>query len=91
MPSIEQQITINAPSDRVWSALGDFGGIDRWSPVINHSTATEGPERGVGTRRACEMKGLFPNVVERATEWDEGHGYTFEIEGAPMLKQALST
>ena len=91
MPSIEQQITIDAPSDRVWDALGDFGGIDRWSPSINHSSAGDGPQRGVGAERACEVKGIFPNVVERTTQWGEGHGYSFEIEGAPMLKQATST
>ncbi len=91
MPSIEQRISIDAPTDRVWSALSDFGGIDRWSPVINHSASVDGTERGVGPERACKVKGLFPDVVKRTMEWDEGHGYSFEIEGAPMLRKALST
>ena len=91
MPNIEQRISIDAPTDRVWSALGDFGGIDRWSPVINHSASVDGAERGVGAERACELKGLFPNVVERTTQWDEGRGYSFEIKGAPMLREALSS
>jgi hypothetical protein len=85
----DQRISIDAPTDRVWSALGDFGGIDRWSPVINHSASVDGAERGVGAERACELKGLFPNVVERTTQWDEGRGYSFEIKGAPMLREAL--
>lgn len=70
MPSIEQRISIDAPTDRVWSALGDFGGIDNWSPVINHSASTDGAERGVGAERSCEVKGLFLDVVERTTEWN---------------------
>ena len=88
---LDRTITLDAPAGRVWQILADFGAIDRWSPVINHSASVDGPTSGVGATRACEVAGIFPNVVERATEWDEGRSLTFEIEGAPMMRSVNST
>ncbi len=51
MGVVEEQVVIQRPSDEVWAVLSDFGNIHRWSPVVNHSEATNEVEGGVGCER----------------------------------------
>lgn len=34
MPSVDYSTVLNAPIDRVWSGIRDFGKLDKWHPLI---------------------------------------------------------
>jgi hypothetical protein len=42
----------------------------------------------VGAVRVCELK--QGTVVETILEWDEGRSFTYQGEGAPMMKRATN-
>jgi uncharacterized protein YndB with AHSA1/START domain len=58
MPEFTVSRQIDAPIEKVWEVLDDFGDIARWSPGIKTSELTsEGPV-GEGTTRNCDFVGL---------------------------------
>ena len=90
MGVVEEQVVIQRPSDEVWAVLSDFGNIHRWSPVVNHSEATNEVEGGVGCERSCAVGG-FGSITERATGWDEDRQIAVVVEGAPMMREMAAT
>ncbi len=88
MPTVTRQIEIDAPTDRVWAVLSDFGGVYKWNPTVTHSSLIEDQGTGVGAQRTCTVAG-FGDITERATAWEEGKSMSVDISGAPMLKRAV--
>src|SRR5689334_5691164 len=87
MMKITMSVCIDAPAERVWSVLGDFGSIHLWVDAIQHSYCP-GAVRGVGATRVCELKG--GTVHERVVEWDEGRSFRYCAESAPFLRNAAN-
>ena len=79
MKTIRSTIHIDAPTDKVWEVISDFGNIYRWNRTISasHLTSTDG--HGVGTTRHCDMTIPGASVEERIVDWQEGSSYTVEI------------
>ncbi len=90
MRTVARQIEIDAPIERVWAVLGDFGAVYKWNPTVTHSSLIAGEGTGVGAERSCTVAG-FGDITERAIAWEEGKSMTVEISGAPMLKSAKGT
>jgi uncharacterized protein YndB with AHSA1/START domain len=58
MPGFTLKRTIEAPVERVWKVLEDFGSISQWSPGVKFSELTsEGPVVE-GTTRHCDFAPL---------------------------------
>ena len=72
---------INAPADRVWEALDDFGDIADYSPFLASSPITNGVERGEGAERTCHFNDGGA-IVERITHYEPGRGYRVDIVDA---------
>lgn len=76
--SVEKDITVKAPADKVWAMIGPFCSIDKWHPAIG--TCTE--EGGVRTLTTKDGKATF---VEKQTKNDpSGMKYSYEIEKSPL-------
>ncbi len=76
--SIEKEITVKAPADKVWAMIGPFCSIDKWHPAIG--TCTE--DNGVRTLTTKDGKGTF---VEKQTKNDpKDMKYSYEIEKSPL-------
>lgn len=87
MPRFERTVRIDAPRDRVWSLLADFGGIERFHPGLRASRSTSARNEGIGASRHCELRPAG-SVEERAVGWDEGRSLRVEIyagRGTPPL------
>jgi uncharacterized protein YndB with AHSA1/START domain len=55
MPAFTMKRNIEAPIERVWEILDDFGGISQWSPGVKSSELTsEGPV-AEGSTRSCDF------------------------------------
>ncbi len=58
MPEFTVSRHIDAPIEKVWEVLDDFGGIARWSPGIRTSELTSVGPVGEGTTRNCDFVGV---------------------------------
>lgn len=84
MAQIHVRSIIDAPVERAWDALADFGNIHLFNPYLSGSHFMEGRGScGVGTRRQCDLK-LGGSLHERVTEWRPGESYTVEINAPSM-------
>ena len=73
------KIRINAPREKVWDVLADFGGMYRWNPSLLYSYCTSINERGEGATVHCDAHGTGVYMKQRVVEWWEGEGYKLEV------------
>jgi len=64
MPEFTVTRKINAPVEKVWEVLEDFGRISEWSEGVKHSVLTSEGAVGEGTTRHCDFS-PFGGVEER--------------------------
>ncbi|MCL2449161.1 MAG: SRPBCC family protein [Polyangiaceae bacterium] len=89
---LRSEITIEAPPERVWHALGErFMHIGEWAAPITSSCPVGPSEPGVGMSRACTITPFGPAragvVKERLTRFDrERMVFEYEaLEGLPSF------
>ncbi|MFQ5516458.1 MAG: SRPBCC family protein [Acidimicrobiia bacterium] len=78
MTSFTRTITIDAPTERVWTILADVGTIAEWNPGLTSSKLTSDEPTGPNASRHCDLKG-GKYVEERVSEYEEGKLLTMEI------------
>ena len=94
MPRYRATIGIDASTEKVWEAIGDFGNIYKWNPGVPNSHLTSAPEIGEGTTRHCDLTVPGASIEERVTDWQEGTSYTVDIYEArrvPFVKDLSAT
>ncbi len=84
MPEFTINRQIDAPVEKVWEVLHDFGDIQRWNPGVKTSALTsEGPV-AEGSTRSCEFA-PFGSVNERVAAHHEHERLTVHIYEAFKL------
>ena len=94
MPRYQATIDIDAPAEKVWKVIGDFGNIYRWNPSVPKSHLTSGTELGEGATRHCDLTSPGASIEERITDWQEGSSYTVDIyrkKRVPFVKDLTAT
>jgi carbon monoxide dehydrogenase subunit G len=94
MAKVTREIRIDAPKEKVWNALADFGGISVFNPTVPNSYSTSEQNSGVGASRHCDLALSGASIEERVVEWIDGEQMTIEIyEGkkTPPFKTAYAT
>ena len=79
MSTVKREVRIDAPYEKVWSTMANFGDIYTYNPGVPHSYLTSEQETGVGTTRHCDLAFAGASIEERILEWNEGDSYTLEI------------
>lgn len=83
MRELTEQTVINAPMEKVWEALADFGGVSDWAPYMKTSHLIGDLSTGIGTRRGMRHALGF-RFEECVTSWEDGKGYSFDVFRAPF-------
>jgi uncharacterized membrane protein len=78
MTSINREVTVDAPADKVWADLADFGNVATWNPSVKKSFLTSTQTRGEGITRECQLVPVG-TIQEQVTSWVEGESMTIEI------------
>ena len=90
MSKLTATVQIDAPAEKVWQTIADFGGVSNWAPNVLSSYSTTPNNGGVDAARHCEVAG-FGGVDERVVDWTDGSGYTFTVENIGPVRSVLST
>jgi mxaD protein len=68
--AIVHTIAIDAPADAVWAVVGDFGGIQRWSPGVESSRLVLHDRNETGAIRLLRRRGDGTQVTEKLLDYD---------------------
>ena len=68
--NIFHTITIDAPADKVWAMIGDFGGIQRWAPGAESSRLILHKRNETGAIRLLRRRGDGTQVTEKLLDYD---------------------
>lgn len=94
MTTLTREVWINAPKEKVWAILADFGNIYIFNPGVPRSYLTSSQRHGVGATRHCDLTLGSAAIEERIVAWTEGESMQIEIyQGtkAPPFKKAMAT
>ena len=90
MPEFTITRQIDAPVERVWEVLDDFGGIHRWNPGVKHSELTSDGEVSHGSTRRCDFA-PFGSVNERIERHEHHERLTVDIHETFKLPISKAT
>lgn len=86
--TFKRAIEIDAPKERVWKALADFGNICHAHPAVDTSHVTSSQKEGVGATRHCNFNMMGATAEERIVEWNDGKSLkieAYEIKKLPGM------
>ena len=56
MLHVKKSITINAPADKVWEKISDFGDLGAWHPAVAKTEIVEGVNNVKGAKRVLTLQ-----------------------------------
>lgn len=81
--SFQVQTRIQAPADRVWATLGDFGHEHLWTKSVK-SCQRDTPDVRVGTTRTCQLPRPLmgrTEARETLTEYEPERALAYVLDG----------
>ena len=87
MSQLSTQVQIKAPADKLWKVLVDLDSLPQWAPDNASSETASQNSETMTTARYYDAT-PFRNAKERATGWEEGHHYAYEVKNIGPIKSA---
>src|SRR5205085_11733354 len=82
---ITESVEIKAPIDKVWEAVRDFDGLNKWHPGFASDELVSGGNGKVGAVRKLTIKD-GPTFTEKLLAYDAVHHYyRYKILESPLL------
>ncbi len=69
MHRISGKLLVDAPREKVWDVLADFGNVYKVSPGVKASRSTSKSPNGEGATRHCDLTLMGATVEERITKY----------------------
>lgn len=79
MTTINNEITINAPIEKIWEALTDVEMLDKYDPTVKKSTALTTTKSGMGAKRKVSMLDGKNWFDEEVTEYKPNEVLTYTL------------
>jgi hypothetical protein len=89
MSQLSTQVQIKAPADKLWKVLVDPDSLSQWAPDNASSETRSQNSKTMSTARYYDAN-PFHNAEERATGWQEGHHYAYEVKNIGPIKSAYN-
>ena len=89
MSQLPTQVQIKAPADKLWEVLVDLDSLSQWVPDNNGSETASQNNETMTTGRYYDAT-PFRNAEERATGWEEGHHYAYEVKNIGPIRSAYN-
>ena len=79
MTTLHNEITINAPIEKIWNALSNIDVLDKYDPTVKKSTAVSTTKNGIGAKRKVDMLDGKNWFEEQCTVWNPNKALTYEL------------
>lgn len=79
MTTLHNEITINAPIEKIWKALSTIDELDKYDPTVKKSTALTTAIQGVGAKRKVSMQDGKNWFEEEVTVYEPNKSLTYEL------------
>lgn len=79
MTTLHNEITINAPVDKIWEALSNIELLDKYDPTVKKSTALTEAKSGLNAHRKVDMLDGKNWFEEKITVSEPNQAITYEL------------
>ena len=79
MATLRNEITINAPVEKIWEALTDIERLDKFDPTVKKSTAVTPEKSGIGAKRKVDMLDGKNWFEEEVTVFKTNEALTYQL------------
>lgn len=79
MTTLHNEITINAPIEKIWNALSNIDVLDKYDPTVKKSTAVSTTKSGIGAKRKVDLLDGKHWFEEQCTVWNPNKALTYEL------------
>ena len=79
MATIKNEITINAPIEKIWSLLTDLEMLDKYDPTVKKATLISTEKTGVGAKRKVNMLDGKNWFDEKVTVYKPNEDLTYQL------------
>ncbi len=88
---VVEQVTIDAPAEKVWAAVRDFGALKDWHPAVAESPASKGNEEGSVRQLKLKNGGTLTETLEGYDAARMKYNYRAKDGGALPVTNYTST
>jgi uncharacterized protein YndB with AHSA1/START domain len=88
---VVEQVTIDAPAEKVWAAVRDFGALKEWHPAVAESPASKGNEEGSVRQLKLKNGGTLTETLEGYDAARMKYNYRAKDGGALPVTNYTST
>lgn len=89
MTTLHNEITINAPVERIWAALSNIEELEKFDPTVLKSTATTLAKSGIGAARKVNMRDGKNWFEEKCTAFKTNETLVYELTNCSFPVQGL--
>ena len=89
MTTLHNEITINAPIEKIWKALAEMEGLENLDPNVKKSTALSQAKNGIGATRKVDMQDGKNWFEEKVTAFKPNETLTYELTACSFPVQKL--
>lgn len=79
MTTLYNEITINAPIEKIWSALANIEELEKYDPTVLKSSATTEAKEGLGAARKVDMRDGKNWFREKVSVFKPNEALEFEL------------
>jgi len=79
MTTLSNEITINAPMDKIWAALTNIEELEKYDPTVKKSTAISSHKSGMGALRKVDMLDGKNWFEEKITAFEPNKTLRYEL------------
>ena len=79
MTTLHNEITINAPIEKIWEALSSIENLDKFDPTVKKSTVLSTEKSGLGAKRKVDMLDGKNWFEEKVTVFKPNEALTYQL------------
>ena len=79
MTKLFNEITINAPVEKIWNVLANLEALDKYDPTVKESVLVSSEKSGLEAKRKVDMKDGKNWFEEKVTVWKPNEALTYQL------------
>lgn len=79
MTTLQNEIVINAPIEKIWEALANIEELEKFDPTVKKSSAVSQTKSGIGATRKVDMQDGKNWFEEKVTVFKSNEALTYQL------------